>query len=360
MTMSIDQLLKMPRATLLAFAALAILALGGCQHGPPSKTVETPTTWRVLERVGSVQATMGSGGATDNLRPGASITGAHRISTGQGALLILASDGMQLTAGENTAFSIQHSSSTSDLALDQGWLRVRLTRPADRKAWIKTEHFDINASTTTLKLRAGPLGDDLVIEAGSATIATPDGRHHANLVAGAAAKVDQASSRDLLIKRASARAFSKVTPLEATMQDEDHRQDRLAPTVDRQPAGPMTEPSPGSKPMAAVAEDDRQIIRPASRLRPLSSLKAADDGEDDLPPAAGSVRNVAASNWTAASMVSERDKTAYQGHHRLSASSMPGPYGQVQETETIERPASPVDPLQLQFDRLTEGLLDGI
>lgn len=360
MTMSIDQFRKMPGAILLAIAALAILALGGCQHASPSTTAETPTTWRVLERVGDVRATRHGGAATDRLRPGASITGAHQVTTGMGAVLILASDGMQLTAGENTSFSLGETSTAGGLFLDRGWLRVRLARAADRKTPIKTDHFDVNASSATLTLRTSPQGDDLAVDEGSATVATQDGRHHATLVAGAAAKIDPSSNHDLLIKRASGKAFSKVTPLEATQRQDDHIEDGPAPTQDRKPTSSKAEPDRDSKPMAASIGAESQIVRPASRLRTVSDPIVVDAVEVGLSPTSQSVRHAATSNQSATSTTWEHSEVADQRLDPFAPSSMPDPFAEARELEGMERPATIVDPLQIQFDRLTEGLLDGI
>ncbi|MGI9510774.1 MAG: FecR domain-containing protein [Geminicoccaceae bacterium] len=370
--------------------AILMLTVTGCQHAPKSGDRQVAKAWRVLERVGQARTAKVGDPASDLLRPGELIVPGTKVSSGKGALLIIQKDDVQITVGENTSLKLPTAASDSGLFLDRGWLRLRLTTAANRMLRVTTDHFDINASNTTLTLRADAHGSDLSVDSGRATLATTDGLHHATLVAGAAAKIDQSSSSDLLIRNASGRPFLKVAPLPA----------RAAP-----PAGDKTAPEPkatGALPVAMqppatpakakepsferpMPDDGTDVSedRPAAAgsgseetlvILPASRLKETELGEPSGPPAATTSKPSTISR-SPVSVDSTQTRPAVQPAYvrpalperRNTLSSRPTSDAVRPSADPILRRSSPalrqssiVDPLQIDFDRLTEGLIEGL
>ncbi|MGI9487165.1 MAG: FecR domain-containing protein [Geminicoccaceae bacterium] len=274
-----------------------------------------------MERVGDVRMKGDHGNESAPLRPGEMIAGNSQITTSGGGLLILSRNGFQVTAGENTSFRLPTEESTSSLFLDRGWLRVRLAKPVDQEVRIKTAQFDINASRAKLTLRATPDGTNLSVDAGSAVLATTDHRHRATLVAGAAAKMGPTSGNELLIQPASGQGFTKISPPSATSQ---HPSSNLAilpasrtkkPYINRLEASNSdADESSLQMPMVSPSMPSKGVPRPSKERNVIpSSMPEVDDG-----------------SWTNT-----------RPHH--------------QQIDGLT-----FDPLELQFDRLTEGLVDGL
>lgn len=331
---------------IVAALALTMLALVGCQHQSKPGSKDRAEGWRVLERVGNVRMARDDSQSTTPIRPGETIADGGMIAVDQGALLILARQGVQLTAGENTSVRLADDGPGSSLILDRGWLRVRLATPVDQVARIRSAAFDINASTATLTLRAGPDRSDLSIEDGSATLATIDGRHQTTLVAGAAARIDRRIDSALRIRPASGLAFKEIVPFPAKAQI---RKDDPAPSTK---AGPDVDSTIGG-PSAASISSDPIAIRPASRLKsPEKSPRNAPrriENADRPPLPASSITEAPSGSSTYRQW--EKNVTAPRALPAVASK---------QPADPIVRRDIPSDPKQRQFDRLTEGLLDGL
>lgn len=347
---------RRPGAIIGTVVAIIVLAVAGCQHAPRSARGMPPEAWRVLERVGEARTVDENSPASGLLRPGETLADRTQVISGKGALLILQKGGVQITVGEDTSFRLPTAAADSGLDLDRGWLRVRLVTAVNRKMRVKTAHFDINASNTTLALRAAPHGSDLTVEAGSVTLATTDGLHHATLVAGAAAKINQASGDYLLIRTASGLPFTRVAPLPAKSRHHDSDPSKpneaLAQPVAEQPS---TKAPPPRKPVAAPTMEEDVVILPASRLKSADMPRSGQPTREpiiSLPPKplpSVSLRNAPP---TAIAQPSFTEK--------IISSSIPAAADIKRPAEPVLRQADASDPLQIDFDRLTEGLVDGL
>ncbi len=330
---------------MLMMAILGV-SLAGCQHSSSFERESSRDAWRVMERVGDIRMTRNDGFESRSLRPGELVADDGQVTTSGNSLLIISKNGFQLTAGENTSFRLPSAAAAPNLFLERGWLRVRLAKPVDQEVRIKTAEFDINASNATLTLRAEGGGTTLTVDAGSAVLATTDGRHRATLVAGAAAKMDPTSGDDLLIQPASGRGFTKVSPPPASTRSpsSDRNLGALDKTKDK------TKPQPAAAP---PAESDL-IILPASHRKmvhknhpkPMDAIAKA-----TLPPQPTDLQP------------SGRHPTKTDTHPPrqgdIIPSSMPEDEPPITgDDERVRR--SVYDPLQLQFDSLTEGLVDGL
>ena len=353
--------------------ALAIIALtiSACQHVPGSGQDRSSTGWRVLERIGQARMVDGNSPAAETLRPGATLADHVQVINGKGALLILQKEGVQITAGEDTSFRLPATAANASLDLDRGWLRLRLATAANRELRIKTAHFDINTANATLTLRATPQGSDLAIEAGSITLATIDGRHHATLVAGAAAKIDQTSGDDLLIRKASGRPFTKVAPLPPRSTEHDSEppasQSIKAPEelVAEQPS--MKTPPPSPPTAAALGRstmNEDVVILPASRPRRVDMPNPERRMPEDNGRAPSALwPTVPLENVPEAAIAGPRFAEPITRPARTEPAmppSMPARAEMQRSSVPIVPPAGIFDPLQANFDRLTEGLFDGL
>jgi len=335
----------MPLTVIRIIIAIVGFGLAGCQHTPKPNPADQPRAWRVLERVGDVRSAMGPGPEATQLRPGETITGDRRVITGKGALLILAADGIQLTAGENTSLMLSERAQV-DLVLNQGWLRVRIENAVNRETRIQTAHFDMNTSATLLTLRASNNATDLDVETGSVRLATTDGRHQATLVAGTAAKIDQMTSDDLFIQTGAEEAFA--LPTDRQMATRDYRSFSLADANSSRTRGSQTSLS-----TAAVMLLESTAILPASRKKEnitgqleipkqvekagFRPFPAAPEANQALPSKAMTVAPINnATSWSQDSNIDPDDRS--------------------NDLTPIDNRI--VDPLQLQFDQLAKGLVD--
>lgn len=294
----------------------------GCSHPSTETNDSSFSTWRVLERVGNVRASNEGATAIASLRPGDTLASDHQLVTGKSALLILAGDGIQITTGKNTSLQL----SATSLFLNHGWVRIRLTRAVNRKVRIQTTQFDLSASSTMMILRAAAGSADVTVETGSVRLATSDGRHQATLVAGAAAKIDHAQGDDLLIRPAFEKAFARQQPLSAAA---------------------ISTPIDSSTPAASLA------ISPASRLNDVGVNRQSLQKPDNIA-ATGSALMTSKSNKAA--------PTNKAAGPLIEMDTLPGPtpdgISALQPVNTTLESTGFTDPLELQFDRLTKGLVD--
>ena len=355
-----------------AILTILVLALVGCQHTSATKRELRPDGWRVLERIGDTRQALEASFEAIPIWPGETITDNRQVTTGRGAGLILARGGIQLTVGENTSLRLPVDVAASGLVLDKGWIRLRLATAANGMARVKTAEFDINGTRTTLALHAGEQGTELLVETGSATLATIDGRHHATLAAGAAARIDQAWGSDLWIRPAKGLNFAKVTPLAAEIQP--RTDDHDAPTLKKPEAetaglGPYPQ-DPGSAKISVTTKT--VAIREASRLKEInaglptvsSPIEAA-----DLPP---SLSNTTLKLTPQPATLQSLLPKSPLPHSAVLQKPMIEPAiskdsDEIPESSNDMWPVDPPlwqadtsDPIQTNFNRLTEGLVDGL
>jgi len=332
--------------------AIMTFSLFGCQHASTNSAEKPLHAWRILERVGDVRSSKMLDPETASLRPGETILGDHLVTTKQGALLILAGQGIQLTISENTSVRLSAPSAT-DLFLNHGRLRVRIAKAANRDTRIQTAHFDLNASSTSLMLQASPDSTNLAVETGSVRLATADGRHQATLVAGAAAKIDRAFSDDPLIRPASGQAFAKIASLSTAIPKVDDYQPRQTSKGQELPST-RQRPHPVDPNLATtMAPVENLVIRPASRIK---------RNESSRPETSESNERVAFQSDSTAPQLSRTHPIAAPESSFANEDTRPA--SRIEEPNNIQLADPPlgnagmVDTLQLQFDLLTGGLVD--
>ncbi len=358
---------------------LAALTLAACQHTPSERAQGSPDVWRVMERVGSIRTTAPDGLELPGLRPGEAITHGSFVATDRSSFLIIARDGMQLTLDESTSLTLPAADAPPKFTVDRGELRLRLATAANRSARILTHRFDITAAHATIVLSVAAGTADLSVEDGSAVLTTTDGRHRASLVAGAAARIDGASSDDLLIRKASGEPFTRSVPLAAETSGDDGTP--VASSV-RSRSTAMNAPTATNPPIAPAAADrewakDSIIGPPPERSGATGTI-----GADDVPsgPAKGRMhdrkaigdidvpRIIPASRLIAPSTVEKRTaERPPPATVNLRVPEVRARFDKPFERDRTIRPAAgerpawtAADPLEVKFDRLTQGLLEGI
>lgn len=352
----------MPRPGLSDCAACTVVALlltivSGCQSPPSSHTSREIEPWHVLERVGNVRSAKTPQGLTEAVQPGDIIANGRVMSTGKGGLAILKGSGIQLTLGENTSIQLP-TPAMSDIALNKGWLRVRAATAVNRTTRILTEDFDIHSASTTFLLRANPDGATLTVDSGSVVLTTRDGQHRAVLSAGASAKIDRATSDDLMIKQAFNESFKKATPLAADTPSTPPTSSTLLPSrIDSQ-----SEPSADEATKSA-------IIRLASRSRaagePEAKRSIGPDTDDDAQVSAQTSIDpigadiIPALSQPASSLFSNEPLDVWSPTEPMTPLSREADNGASWLNRAPELPNAE-DVLQLQFDRLTEGLAEDL
>jgi len=317
--------------------AIMTFSLFGCQHASTNSAEKPLHAWRILERVGDVRSSKMLDPETASLRPGETILGDHLVTTKQGALLILAGQGIQLTISENTSVRLSAPSAT-DLFLNHGRLRVRIAKAANRDTRIQTAHFDLNASSTSLMLQASPDSTNLA---------------QATLVAGAAAKIDRAFSDDPLIRPASGQAFAKIASLSTAIPKVDDYQPRQTSKGQELPST-RQRPHPVDPNLATtMAPVENLVIRPASRIK---------RNESSRPETSESNERVAFQSDSTAPQLSRTHPIAAPESSFANEDTRPA--SRIEEPNNIQLADPPlgnagmVDTLQLQFDLLTGGLVD--
>jgi hypothetical protein len=285
------------------------------------------------------------------------IADGQMLTTGENALLIIGSESAQLTLGENTAVTLPGSGGLSIIDVDRGWLRARLSTAADHSIRMNTDMIAVDASSATLTLQVSNESIDLSIEDGNAVLITPDGHHRASLAAGAAAKRERSDASPLLIRPARHHLFSEVMPLQPEVDDgqsKDH-------PVGRQSSVDMISP-PESK---AAGPGGRTQASPPSPLSTKSELKSFNDNDTDDVPA---IAILPASNRKSPDGRGPRVTETVTSIYRPLPSSITKPAPSTSDQgplNSIRKGAAPPTsppPLSMQqkFDRLTEGLLDGL
>ena len=131
------QAMKASKTTVLAITIVGLM-VSACQTRPPTGGERPEQVWQILERTGYASATPAIGKGAFSVRPGQMIANGHVLVTGENAFMIIASDGIQLTLGENTTVTLPEPGHPPVLKVDHGQLRARLATPADRMVHIKT------------------------------------------------------------------------------------------------------------------------------------------------------------------------------------------------------------------------------
>ena len=331
-----------------AVVTLLLMILAGCQSQSSSGLHQTVKPWRVLERIGDVRTARNADSQAKAVQPGDVIALGGLLSTGKGSLAILNAGGVQLTLGESTSLRLS-SPGAMEIALKHGRLIVRAAMAADQKARIVTKHFSIQSSSTTFALRTSHDGATVSVDSGSIVLATTDDRHRAVLAAGASARIDRATSHDLMIRNASSEDFRTLAPLSS-----------------RQGISSSMTSTSGSDRDVGLSQD-ATVIRPASHsssrldLEQASNLEIQEEAEM-MPQTAITPTNseiIPAISEAAPNSRSAEPLDVWPSRDPAMPTSRSGNDDGL-STPPSDGSQDELDLLQMQFDLLTDGLTDNL
>lgn len=306
-----------PTGTTIAMAALLALVLSGCQQMPSSTSNAAARPWTVLERIGVVR--VGAKGTHHgfDLRPGDVMADGSRITTGKAAQLIVSRNGMQITVSEETALILQDDHTSTSLIQETGRIRLRLPDTAGTDAIISTPHAQVKTASAVLDIRVEDDKTDIAVEQGRAAVLFAESENR-TLTAGASDSFDGKPQRPLIAK-----APTIEPPGDAITKPASARRYDQAALPDPSLASPPSPaPTPKMKPAFVAAVIDTSEVDTTVAVKPASRLHAP--------------------------------KTALVGTASIEASD---------DTKLSALPSAPqqaIAPLQDDFDRLTEGLVDDL
>jgi len=348
------------------------LVVSACQSGPPAAVKPPEKAWRVIERTGSAHVLAANNQSSFGVRPGQTIQNGQILTTGENAFLIIASEGIQLTLGENTQLTLPTSDHAPVLDISQGWLRARLATSADRMTQIKAPDIAIDASATVLTLATDSKTFDLSIEDGSVTVMTMKGDRRASLAAGAAAKIDRTIGETLLVRSSPEQTFAEVTPILSSVDD---RQSEQSVSVPMESADLEFMKASNIDNAEDVQATRQQIWMPSAAKeaskQPVGSAPRIENVQ--MPITKSLIEGSTMAIRPASNRKVRRDKTQMMENPAVSDDDMvqaktitpafsnivPDQEFPLSNLDQIRRTQS-TDPAQAPFDRLTEGLLDGL
>lgn len=240
-----------------------------------------------------------------------------RVTTGKAALLIVGRNGMQVTVSEDTTLILQDDHPSTYLTQEIGRIRLRLPDTAGTDATISTPHARVQTASAVLDISVEDDKTDIAVKQGRAAVLFAESENRM-LTAGASDSFDGKPQRPLI-----AEAPTTEPPIDTIAKPASvHRYDQAA-LPDPSPAPP---PSPAAtpkmKPAFVAAAIDTSEVEATVAIKPASRLHAPKTTSVGIP-------SIEASDDT-------KPSTLPSGPHQA------------------------IDPLQDDFDRLTEGLVDDL
>jgi hypothetical protein len=315
-------LLPVNRRLLAVLAALT--ALSGCASAPNENRAETPAAgWRVVERIGEARFSPPDAGTWLAVISGRPIAEGSEVTTGPGGRLILAVSGGHLSVGPDSRFSLPRPESGGRLEQRTGWLRYRMASATGQPFRVHTRSLDLEFAAAVVDVRVEQGSTEVTVKQGEVRLATPDGLRRTEIAAGQSARSSGLGGVQLAVRRGPTEALEPIEPL-------------IVPAVHPIPGPPVDRRSPGARhdgqSSAVVAADQPPGARPAARPTQRTEL------------AAGS------------SSIGSSSGPGEAGAQGVVAVAPDGPPGAARADET-GRPSSG---RRGQFERLTEGMIDGV
>lgn len=294
---------------------LWVAALAGCQMLPPLSSSETAPepalpSWRVVERLGEARYLAPSMAGWEQVEPGGMIPAGSQIATGGGGRLIVQQAGKQLSAGTRSRFILPDRDGGGSVRQSTGWLRYRIATPARATFGIETPFLDLVVDDAVLDVTVGERETEVAVVSGRVLVKTSDGRRQIDLDAGHTGYASL-EGEPLAVRRGPG---GQTEPVPATVLPALHPDRAASAQAAPDPAGP-------------AATTAAALQRPAPRAAAYLAQPAP------APPAAAAA-------------------IPPDGPAPEAAEPLPG-------TASAPDEALPTEPMR-PFDRLTEGLLDGV
>jgi FecR protein len=334
-------------ATGLRLAILvALAALTACASHPGERDAETVADgWRVIERIGEARHLPPGEGAWRATITGRPISEGSEVATGRGGRLIIAMPGRHISVGPASRFVLPRPDWDDRLEQRAGWLRYRVEATDAAPFRVHTRSLDIEFMAAVLDVRVDQGAVDVSVAEGKVRLATPDGLRRTEIAAGQSAQASGPGGTVLAMRNAPEEDLEAIEPL-------------IIPAV---------RPTPGTS-VPAVPKNSE---RPATVPEPAETLPARPDGPDrGVAQAPHDPEAPAARTPEAYPAVRPRAladpapvPAARAGAGQLAASSPPpGAAAGLAATATARAaaPAVPETGRRGQFQRLSEGMIDGV
>jgi FecR protein len=296
-------------------ALVALGALTACASTPGApRDGAGADGWRVVERVGEARHSPPGDGTWRATITGQAIVDGSEVTTGGGGRLIIARPGRHLSVGPASRFVLPHPDWDDRLEQRAGWLRYRVESTDAEPFRVRTRSLAIEIVAAILDVRVDQSKVDVTVTEGKVRLATPDGLRRTELAAGQSATGRGPGGPQLAVRAGPESPLEPVDPL-------------IIPALD---------PIPETTPAPAI---DRPLTPEPARISP----SGLDDADRPAPRAPEATRIAPANDGLQADQAAR----SVLGADRAEPST---PAGQ----------AGPATGRRGQFQRLTEGMIDGV
>ena len=323
--------------------SVALAALTACASAPGERDAEVAADgWRVIERVGEARHLPPGDSSWRATITGRPISEGSEVTTGRGGRLIIAMPGRHISVGPASRFVLPSPDWDDRLEQRAGWLRYRVQVTDDAPFRVYTRSLEIEFTAAILDIRVEQGAIDVTVSEGKVRLATPDGLRRTEIAAGQSAHASGPGGTHLAVRTAPKGALEAVEPL--IIPAVRPTASAKAPVIERPGLAPKSQERTPSK----LVDPDRRA--PQAPGEPAATQGAA-AGEKlgGYPPARRTDANASpaapASSGDLAAMSPRRGAVAglaATGTARAAASAIPA---------TGRRG---------QFERLSEGMIDGV
>ncbi len=341
-----------PRAWLTMWTAALLAACQGFpQQLPLSDQPADPAalSWRVVERLGEARYLAPSMAGWEQVVAGGMIPAGSQISTGIGGRLIVGQAANQLSAGTSSRFILPGWEAGGSVQQTAGWLRYRIAGAPTAPFAIKTPFLDLLVADAVLDVTVADRETEVAVVSGWVRVKSLDGRRQIDLHAGYIGYAGL-EGRQLALRRGPDRPLEAVPPTVIPALHPDR-----APSAVAAPG--LAAPAPGAvQSLPTAASIGATATAPGAASRP--AMAAPPSHPDRIAPVAGAL---AAPVAIPAAVVDGPGNSRVQApspETDLAQAKPAGPQSVAQPREAAD--AKPADQIRRRFDRLTEGLIDGL
>jgi hypothetical protein len=342
------------RSACSRLALIPILAglAAGCQsveRGAPAAA--QVSGWQVVERLGEARYKTDAGGGWSPAMPPSALADGSQVVTGVGGRLIVARAGQHISAGPASRFTLPDTLSGTPLEQRAGSLRYRVTEAAPGRLLVATPFLKIEVASTVFDVTVSATATEVSVQQGRARIATPDGLRQIELGAGQSAYAGGAAQVALAFRATAGAPLAPVEPIVLpAMHPRPGVLEGRAPRSVEPPAYAGSQASSsGTAASSAAVPLAKAEIATSPQGRPAPPVLAARQ-----PQSARADRPASSGAGASPQPAMERPASGARVMPPLSEAARTAV-----ERQSAGQPVSE-DSLQSAFDRLSEGMLDGV
>jgi FecR protein len=342
----------------LALILVATALAAGCQSAgraaPPAVPLSRDGGWQVVERLGDARYRAASGDWSPTL-PAIRLPDGSLVTTGAGGRLILARPGEHLTAGPASRFALPDAAPGAPLQQRAGRLRYRVAGPPAGELRLATPAVEIEAAQAVFDVTVGTDATEVAVQEGRLRLGTADGLRQIELGPGQSAYA--ASGESLAFRRTASAPLESVEALVLpAMQPQAEARESRAETPARatEYAGSQASTS-GSAASSAAVPIGRAAVTLIAATGAVTS-EAPRYAPEAVRPAPPAPRTTVKAITGAPLVGPGPAPVAENGRDALASPEAAG--SAVARQEPGDR--VPEDPQPGPFDRLSEGMVNGV